>query len=187
MPAASRASAAPLPAPRQDRAETKKLTDLKDLEKDKANADIEVVAQQEAAATKASARATGKKPASSASSAAAAVAPVRASGEIKVSFTKRHFATAARESHAAEEEEWLSKQMAARKAVNEAKEKAKEGGVEADPLWYKDKGNDFYKTGNYQSAINAYTAGSALTPPPRACASTAPHPRPGPFRHPKCA
>lgn len=142
----------------QDRAETQKLTDLKDLEKSKANADIEIVAQQETATAKASAKAKGKKPASS----AVVGPPVRASGEIKVSFTKRHFATAARESHAAEEEEWLSKQMAARKAVNEAKEKAKEGGVEADPLWYKDKGNEFYKAGNFQSAINAYTAGVAL-------------------------
>ena len=83
----------------QDRAETQKLTDLKDVEKATANADIEIVAQQEAATAKASAKAKGKKPASS------AVPPVRALGEIQVSFTKRHFATAARESHAAEEEE----------------------------------------------------------------------------------
>ena len=43
--------------PWQDRAETQKLTDLKDLEKSKANADIEIVAQQETATAKA--RASG--------------------------------------------------------------------------------------------------------------------------------
>jgi hypothetical protein len=36
---------------------------------------------------------------------------VRSTGTIEISFTPRAFVTAARESHAVEEEEWLSKQM----------------------------------------------------------------------------
>jgi hypothetical protein len=81
---------------------------------------------------------------------------VRGTGIIEIQFTPRAFVTAARESHAQEEEEWLSKQMQARKAVAEAKE-AMASGIGNDPLWLKDKGNEFFKQGNYQAALNAFT------------------------------
>lgn len=90
-------------------------------------------------------------------------APLRKTGNISIKFTPRAFVTAARESHAVEESEWLEKQAAARKAVQEAKD-AVGSGIADDPLWLKDKGNEFFKAGNYQSAINAFTAAVTLDP-----------------------
>lgn len=170
-----------------DKAEQKKLDDLKEAEKRKASADIEAV---EAAAGNASdpgpaatqsvssPKATAVEVRGEASTVLPAAltsalwsllranlqAPVRKTGEIKVSFTARAFKTAARESKRGEEEEWLANQAAARKAVQEAKQFAKDLGVENDPLWLKDKGNEFFKKGDYKGAINAYTAGSAFGP-----------------------
>eukprot|EP00035_Acanthoeca_spectabilis_P023904 m.451469 g.451469 ORF g.451469 m.451469 type:complete len:382 (+) comp20161_c0_seq1:29-1174(+) len=146
-----------------DKAEQKKLDDLKEAEKRKASADIEAV---EAAAGNASD--PGPQSVSSPKATAvevrgeASTAPVRKTSEIKVSFTARAFKTAARESKRGEEEEWLANQAAARKAVQEAKQFAKDLGVENDPLWLKDKGNEFFKKGDYKGAINAYTAGITL-------------------------
>ena len=64
---------------------------------------------------------------------------LRKTGTISIKFTPRAFVTAARESHAVEESEWLEKQAAARKAVQEAKD-AVGSGIADDPLWLKDKG-----------------------------------------------
>jgi hypothetical protein len=33
---------------------------------------------------------------------------------------------------------------------------------ETDPVWLKGKGDDMYRSGDYRSAINAYTAGTLL-------------------------
>eukprot|EP00039_Didymoeca_costata_P033383 m.42091 g.42091 ORF g.42091 m.42091 type:complete len:367 (-) comp9844_c0_seq1:191-1291(-) len=87
---------------------------------------------------------------------------LRKSGKIEITFSARPFANPARESHAAEEEEWLAKQRDAMKQVEEAKKMAKDAGVENDPLWLKDKGNDLFAAGDYQSAINAYSAAVSL-------------------------
>jgi hypothetical protein len=94
-----------------------------------------------------------------------AVQAVRKTGQIKISFTPRAFKTAARESKRGEEEEWLSNQAEARKAVQEAKQYAKDLGVDNDPLWLKDKGNEFFKNGDFRGAINAYTAGGEFLCP----------------------
>lgn len=90
--------------------------------------------------------------------------PPRAGGNITVSFTPRPFTNAARESKAAEEEEWLTKMAAARKIQqpNDKKKKGDEEGAEEsinerNPEFLKDRGNEFFKSGNYEAAINVYT------------------------------
>eukprot|EP00730_Choanoeca_flexa_P001412 TRINITY_DN10624_c0_g1_i1.p2 TRINITY_DN10624_c0_g1~~TRINITY_DN10624_c0_g1_i1.p2 ORF type:complete len:121 (+),score=9.05 TRINITY_DN10624_c0_g1_i1:903-1265(+) len=54
--------------------------------------------------------------------------------------------------------QWLAKQAAARKEVERAKS-SQPGDVEHDPLWYRDRGRNFFNKGDFQSAINAFTAG----------------------------
>ncbi|XP_023216851.1 dynein assembly factor 4, axonemal-like [Centruroides sculpturatus] len=90
------------------------------------------------------------------------VAPPRSSATINVTFTPREFPTAARESRKEEEEEWLRKQAEARKC-NEL-EFADLRPEERNPLWLKDKGDDFYSKGDYKSAINTYTLAIKLCP-----------------------
>eukprot|EP00729_Bicosta_minor_P007842 gene7842-12593_t len=159
-----------------DAAQRKALSDAKETEKGKfsaamdevaaADAEREAKAQAEAAAKRRGERkARQKKEDATAAAATAAAAgggaaagpakkpdgpaAVRKTGTISIKFTPRAFVTAARESHAVEEAEWLEKQAAARKAVQEAKD---------------DKGNEFFKMGNFQSAINAFTAAVTLDP-----------------------
>ncbi|XP_065191459.1 dynein axonemal assembly factor 4-like [Sycon ciliatum] len=85
-----------------------------------------------------------------------ALPPVRQSGRITVSFTPRSFTTPMRESKVDEEEAWLKKQRDAAKSQQDFDDENKDL-EERDPLWLKDKGNAFYKQGNYQSAVNVYT------------------------------
>mmetsp|Transcript_823 Transcript_823/g.2413 ORF Transcript_823/g.2413 Transcript_823/m.2413 type:complete len:345 (-) Transcript_823:1626-2660(-) len=118
--------------------------------------------RRKSASAEAAAAAAGADAAAAAGKADKSEAPVRKTGQIQVSFTPRVFKTAARESKRAEEEEWLANQAAARKAVQDAKQFAKDLGVDNDPLWLKDKGNEFFKKGDYRGAINAYTAGVTL-------------------------
>jgi len=173
-----------------DAAQRKALSDAKETEKGKfsaamdevaaADAEREAKAQAEAAAKRRGERkARQKKEDATAAAATAAAAgggaaagpakkpdgpaAVRKTGTISIKFTPRAFVTAARESHAVEEAEWLEKQAAARKAVQEAKD-AVGSGIADDPLWLKDKGNEFFKMGNFQSAINAFTAAVTLDP-----------------------
>ncbi|KAJ7986147.1 hypothetical protein DPEC_G00347770 [Dallia pectoralis] len=79
-------------------------------------------------------------------------------GNIQIKFTPRIFPTALRESRVPEEEEWLQKQAKARSALNadlvELKNLKEE---ERNPDWLKDKGDRLFATGNYLSAINAYS------------------------------
>ncbi|KAL6479527.1 hypothetical protein MHYP_G00129600 [Metynnis hypsauchen] len=81
----------------------------------------------------------------------------RSVGCIKISFTPRVFPTALRESRVPEEEEWLRKQAEARRMasadlaqLDDLKEEEK------NPDWLKDKGDNFFRTGNCQAAVNAY-------------------------------
>lgn len=85
----------------------------------------------------------------------------RASGSISVSFTPRVFKTAARESKAPEEEEWLKKMASASRKTDTANTDAVDM-EEMNPVWLKDKGIGFYKAGNYVAAINAFTAAIVL-------------------------
>ncbi|KAL7879210.1 hypothetical protein AOLI_G00101840 [Acnodon oligacanthus] len=81
----------------------------------------------------------------------------RSVGCIKISFTPRVFPTALRESRVPEEEEWLRKQAEARRMasadlaqLDDLKEEEK------NTDWLKDKGDHFFRAGNYQAAVNAY-------------------------------
>ncbi|XP_053449325.1 dynein axonemal assembly factor 4 isoform X2 [Nycticebus coucang] len=81
----------------------------------------------------------------------------RSVGNIKINFTPRVFPTALRESHVAEEEEWLHKQAEARRAMNtDIPELCDLNEEEKNPEWLKDKGNKLFATENYLAAINAY-------------------------------
>ncbi|XP_032663171.1 dynein assembly factor 4, axonemal-like isoform X2 [Odontomachus brunneus] len=85
----------------------------------------------------------------------------RKSGTINVTFSERAFPTPARESSHIEEQEWLSKQVEARRKTGFVEEDLRP--EEQDPQWLKDKGNDFFKVGNYLAAINAYTYGIKIS------------------------
>ncbi|XP_062512822.1 dynein axonemal assembly factor 4-like [Corticium candelabrum] len=83
--------------------------------------------------------------------------PPRQSAKIQVKFTPRLLATPMREARLEEEEEWLKKMAEAGRTPGGAS-KTEDGDLsERNPLWLKDKGNEFYKAGDYLSAINAYT------------------------------
>ena len=87
--------------------------------------------------------------------------PPRTSGSIQVHFTPRAFPTAARESKEEEEQEWLTKMAAARKIKTDDKD----GSInERNPEFLKDKGVDFFKAGNFEGAINAFTEALKLNP-----------------------
>ena len=73
--------------------------------------------------------------------------PPRKTGNISVRFTPRAFSTAARESKAEEEQEWLAKMAAARK-IQPPSENSE---------FLKDKGVDFFKAGNFKAAVNVFS------------------------------
>lgn len=90
--------------------------------------------------------------------------PPRKGGNIQVRFTPRIFPTAARESKVLEEQEWLTKMATARK-INTPKDKNSEESInERNPEFLKDKGVEFFKSGSYEAAINAFSEAIKLNP-----------------------
>lgn len=86
--------------------------------------------------------------------------PPRQRQNISVTFTPRVFPTPMRESRVHEEDEWLKKQAEARRMPDVDDEDLKP--EERDPFWLKDKGDSFFKNGNFQAAINAYNTAIRL-------------------------
>ncbi|XP_033125192.1 dynein assembly factor 4, axonemal-like [Anneissia japonica] len=78
----------------------------------------------------------------------------RQSGSIKVNFTPRVFPTPMRESKKADEDAWLKKQAEARRVADV--ENSDLSAEEKNPQWLKEKGDGFFKSGNFLAAINAY-------------------------------
>lgn len=86
----------------------------------------------------------------------------RQRGMIDVTFTPRVFPTPVRESKIPEEEAWLKKQAEARKI--EDIEDSDLRPEEKDPVWLKNKADNFFKSGNHLSAVNAYNLAIRLNP-----------------------
>ncbi|XP_012722946.2 dynein assembly factor 4, axonemal [Fundulus heteroclitus] len=89
--------------------------------------------------------------------------PPRPPGNIRVTFTPRVFPTALRESRVSEEEEWLRRQAAARRAVSTEVEELQDlTEEERNPDWLKQKGDKCFANGDYVGAVNAYSLGIRL-------------------------
>eukprot|EP00605_Chrysophyceae_sp_TOSAG23-4_P002774 GSChrysophyteH1.ASY1.ANO1.3058.1 assembled CDS len=95
------------------------------------------------------------------------VPPPRSSGysadtRVEINYTPRIFPTPMRESKATEEEDWVAKNRQHLKKNAMLNKNASKGkGVdvsESDPTWLKGKGDDFFRMGDFKSAINAYSA-----------------------------
>ena len=82
--------------------------------------------------------------------------------KVGVTFTPRIFPTPLRESKASEEGDWVAKNRRHLKRHGVlGKAVPKGNGVdisEEDPVWLKAKGDDFFRAGDFLSAINAYSA-----------------------------
>lgn len=96
----------------------------------------------------------------------------RVSSTVKLGFTERFFPTPARESKMQEENEWLAKNGAhVGKRWGQPRKKRGSKGADArdiserDPMWLKGKGDDFYRSKDFHSAVNAYTAAIAASDP----------------------
>lgn len=92
--------------------------------------------------------------------------------KVDIKFTPRVFPTPMRESKAAEEEDWVAKN---RRHLKNHGVLGKTGGgddvSEEDPVWLKAKGDDFFRSGDTHSAINAYSAAVDADPSMVACLS----------------
>lgn len=91
------------------------------------------------------------------------VPPPRAMGaagaKVDIKYTPRVFPTPLRESKQAEEDDWIAKNRRHLKKhglLGQNLPKGNGGGIESDPNWLKAKGDDFFRSGDYQSALNAY-------------------------------
>ncbi|XP_065911555.1 dynein axonemal assembly factor 4-like [Dysidea avara] len=84
----------------------------------------------------------------------------RSGGKITVNFTPRYFPTAARESTEKEEQEWLAKMAAARKIQAGTPSEINKN----NPMLLKDKACGFFKAGDYEAAINAFSQAISLNP-----------------------
>lgn len=81
---------------------------------------------------------------------------------LQVKFTSREFPTPSRESKLEEENEWLSKQAAARRSCGFVSEDIRP--EERSPQFLIAKGNEFFRNKNYLGAISAYSYGIEISP-----------------------
>lgn len=88
----------------------------------------------------------------------------RATRTIQITFTPRVFPTPQRESTNRQETEWLENQEEARKFTELPDDLKDLSANETSLDWLKQKANDFYAQGNFQSAIGAYTHALKLFP-----------------------
>ncbi|KAM3955871.1 dynein axonemal assembly factor 4 [Aphomia sociella] len=86
---------------------------------------------------------------------------LRETAELEIRHTPRTFPTPTRESTAAEEEAWLKNVTQARRATGFVSEDLRP--EEQDPQWCKEKGDQFFRAGNFLGAISAYTHGITLS------------------------
>ncbi|XP_041986888.1 dynein axonemal assembly factor 4-like [Aricia agestis] len=86
---------------------------------------------------------------------------LRQTQSLEITHTPRSFPTPSRESAAEEEETWLRNITMARRATGFASEDLRP--EEQDPQWCKEKGDEFFRSGNFLGAISAYTHGITLT------------------------
>lgn len=82
---------------------------------------------------------------------------VRKSASIEIMFSKRSFTTPKRESQDPAEQIWLLKQAEARREIGFVAEDLRP--EERDPMFLKEKGDEFFRKNNYLAAISAYTTG----------------------------
>ncbi|XP_061714650.1 dynein axonemal assembly factor 4-like isoform X2 [Cydia pomonella] len=86
---------------------------------------------------------------------------LRNQGSLEIHHTPRVFPTPSRESARAEEDAWLKNVTLARRATGFVSEDLRP--EEQDPEWCKNKGDEFFRAGNYLGAISAYTHGILLS------------------------
>ncbi|RVE48850.1 hypothetical protein evm_006500 [Chilo suppressalis] len=86
---------------------------------------------------------------------------LRQTAELEVKHTPRSFPTPSRESTASEEEAWIKNITLARRATGFVSEDLRP--EEQDPQWCKEKGDEFFRSGNFLGAISAYTHGIMLS------------------------
>lgn len=102
------------------------------------------------------------------------VPPPRETVKATYTFTERVFPTPLRESKVREEDQWVEKNRAGLIARGRIKPKPVEGArdvSERDPVWLKGRGDDFFRAGDFRSAVNAYTAALEAEPSMLACLS----------------